>query len=135
MADKENYMLVYLVIQDGRVIPGADLESLKEATGVSGPDMTVTDTEWYAAGSLARVIDGKIVLGRTDAEKRTEKEAEVRTKRDEILLETVDRVNGLWWEAMTGEQKKAWRAYRRALLDIPEQAGYPFEVAWPETPQ
>jgi hypothetical protein len=59
----------------------------------------------------------------------------VKARRAGILRETVDRVNGLWWEAMTGAEKDAWREYRQALLDIPEQEGYPFETVWPVRPE
>jgi hypothetical protein len=30
--------------------------------------------------------------------------------------------------------KQEWAAYRQALRDIPEQAGFPFEVNWPTQP-
>lgn len=32
-------------------------------------------------------------------------------------------------------QREAWRAYRQALRDIPQQAGFPHEVEWPEKPE
>lgn len=28
----------------------------------------------------------------------------------------------------------AWRAYRQALRDVPEQAGFPTEITWPVVP-
>jgi hypothetical protein len=30
--------------------------------------------------------------------------------------------------------KAAWAAYRQALRDIPQQAGFPWEVQWPDMP-
>ena len=126
--------MVYLAKKDGIVIAHTDLEAMEALDGISAPDMTVTEAEWYAAEGLARIIDGEIFLGRTDAEKKAEKETEIKAKRNRILLETVDRVNGIRWEAMTGDQKEAWREYRQALLDIPEQEGYPDTVVWPEMP-
>lgn len=30
---------------------------------------------------------------------------------------------------------EAWAAYRQALRDITEQAGFPAEIVWPEVPQ
>jgi hypothetical protein len=36
---------------------------------------------------------------------------------------------------MAEEAREAWRTYRQALLDIPEQEGYPFTVAWPVRPE
>jgi len=28
----------------------------------------------------------------------------------------------------------AWKAYRQALRDVPQQAGFPFDIEWPEEP-
>jgi hypothetical protein len=126
--------MIYLIKKNGLVIPHTDLEAMEALDGISTPDMTITEAEWEAAEGLARIIGGEIILGKTDAEKRAGKEAEVKAKRDGILRGTVDRVNGLWWEAMPEEQKEAWRAYRQALLDIPGQEGYPDTVDWPEAP-
>lgn len=36
---------------------------------------------------------------------------------------------------LTEEQKTAWAAYRQALRDIPQQAGFPWEVVWPTQPE
>jgi hypothetical protein len=126
--------MIYLIKKNGLVIPHTDLEAMQALDGISTPDMTITETEWEAAKGLARIIDGEIVLGKTEAEKREETGAAVKAKRDRMLLETVDRVNGLWWEAMPEEEKTRWREYRQALLDISEQEGYPDTVVWPEVP-
>jgi hypothetical protein len=127
--------MVYLAKKDGRVIAHTDLEAMKELDGISAPDMAVTEAEWEAAEGLARIIGGEIFLGKTGAEKRAEKGAEVKALRDRVLLETVDRLNGARWEAMAEGGKAAWREYRQALLDIPEQEGWPFDVEWPGMPE
>ena len=36
---------------------------------------------------------------------------------------------------LTAEQKQAWAEYRQALRDVPEQAGFPENVAWPLVPE
>lgn len=36
---------------------------------------------------------------------------------------------------LTENEKARWREYRQALRDIPEQAGFPETVAWPEEPE
>jgi hypothetical protein len=126
--------MIYLIQKEGMVIAHTDLGAMQDLDGVETPDMTVTEAEWEAAGGLARIIGGEIFLGKTDGERRAEQEAEVKARRERVLLETVDRVNGLWWEAMANAEKDRWRAYRQALLDIPEQPGYPFTVVWPERP-
>lgn len=36
---------------------------------------------------------------------------------------------------LTAEQKAAYAEYRQALRDVPEQAGFPDAIEWPEEPQ
>lgn len=36
---------------------------------------------------------------------------------------------------LTAEQKAAYAEYRQALRDVPEQAGFPESIEWPEEPQ
>ena len=59
---------------------------------------------------------------------------EARAKRDTLLKEVVDSVNPMRWEALTDTQKDAWRVYRQALLDVPQQEGFPDDVVWPVPP-
>lgn len=60
----------------------------------------------------------------------------VRKERDYILKEQVDPIvsNPLRWADMTTEEQNAWSAYRTALLDITDQAGFPHNVTWPTKP-
>jgi hypothetical protein len=57
-----------------------------------------------------------------------------RAERDRLLTDTVDRLNAPRWEGMTGEEKDAWREYRKALLDITKQPGFPGNINWPQIP-
>ena len=60
---------VYLWKVDGRVINHTDLDSAVELDGLSRkPDKTITTAEWDAAEGIARIINGEIVLGKTDEE-------------------------------------------------------------------
>lgn len=59
----------------------------------------------------------------------------IRTIRNRRLARYVDIINPLRWESLTAEQKVAWQAYRQALLDVPQQEGFPDNVIWPEKPQ
>jgi hypothetical protein len=60
----------------------------------------------------------------------------VRATRDTILTNTVDTLvsNPLRWASMSAATQAAWAAYRQALLDIPQQSGFPHSVAWPTKP-
>lgn len=61
----------------------------------------------------------------------------IRTIRDELLIEDVDVLSSklLWWEALSEETKQVWRDYRQALLDVPQQAGFPDSITWPTKPE
>lgn len=61
----------------------------------------------------------------------------VRGERDHRLVSQVDPVvsNPLRWADMTAEKQTEWAAYRRALLDITAQAGFPHSVVWPTKPE
>jgi hypothetical protein len=60
----------------------------------------------------------------------------VRAERDAKLAHEVDPIvsNPLRWADMGAEQQAAWTAYRRELLDITDQEGFPYSVTWPTAP-
>ena len=60
---------------------------------------------------------------------------EVREDRDNRLTE-VDSVTGnaLRWAALDTATQAEWSTYRQALLDVPQQAGFPNTVTWPTKP-
>lgn len=61
---------------------------------------------------------------------------EVRAQRDYILATEVDPLvsNPFRWADLTPDQQQEWADYRRALLDVPQQSGFPTAVAWPTRP-
>lgn len=58
-----------------------------------------------------------------------------RRNRDTLLLE-LDAVvsNPLRWSELDEDEKDQASAYRKALLDVPQQDGFPLEIIWPEKP-
>lgn len=63
--------------------------------------------------------------------------ASVRETRDRRMSAQVDPVisNPLRWASMSAEKQSEWTAYRQALLDVPQQAGFPHNVVWPTKPE
>lgn len=61
---------------------------------------------------------------------------QVRSQRNFILATEVDPMvsNPLRWNALSADQQQAWADYRIALLDVPQQAGFPNDVVWPTAP-
>jgi hypothetical protein len=58
----------------------------------------------------------------------------VREQRN-LFLNTVDRVNPVWYASLTAEQQQELQTYRAALLAVPQQSGFPESVEWPAKPQ
>lgn len=58
-----------------------------------------------------------------------------RANRDGLLAQ-VDQYasNPLRWSDTSQNDKDAISAYRQLLLDVPQQAGFPLEIEWPELP-
>jgi hypothetical protein len=67
--------MVYLVKKNGAVVHHTDRAAMKALDGIKTPDREITDEEFEAAGGLARLIDGEIFLGKTDAEITAEENA------------------------------------------------------------
>lgn len=64
------------------------------------------------------------------AQRKTAKASEMRAQRDKLLTETD-------WTQLTDcprTNQNAWRIYRQALRDVPQQTGFPETVTWPTKP-
>lgn len=80
--------------------------------------------------------DGTQAVERTEEELEADRlpaiAAQARAQRDKLLLDTD------WTQTLDApideDTKAAYRAYRQALRDIPEQAGFPRSIDWPELP-
>lgn len=58
----------------------------------------------------------------------------IRNQRNNLLIEIVDKMNAVRWETLSENEKQVWRDYRQALLDVPQQAGFPETIIWPTAP-
>jgi len=63
-------------------------------------------------------------------QRQIEQEAdEVRTQRDALLSQSD------WTQVPDAPvDQAAWAEYRQALRDVPQQAGFPTEITWPQIP-
>ena len=80
---------VYIANKNGVAIHHTDLKAMKEIYGVDTPEMTITEAEFEAAGGLARIINGALVLGKTEAEAALE-QAERRAWEIDAELQRID---------------------------------------------
>ena len=60
----------------------------------------------------------------------------MRQERDNILTTVVDPLvsNPLRWAGLSSDKQAEWATYRTALLDVPQQAGFPDTITWPTKP-
>jgi hypothetical protein len=114
--------MVYLAKKNGMVIHHADKTAMQDMDGISNPDLTVTDEEFDAAGGLARIIDGQIVLGKTAAEVQAEQnEQRIRTLKglladtDYIAVKIAEGAADASDYADKIAQHQAWRQEIQAL--------------------
>ncbi len=63
----------------------------------------------------------------------TQSATNARRIRDAKLV-AVDRVNPFWYNSMSPADRAEVAAYRQALLNVPEQAGFPVDITWPIKP-
>jgi hypothetical protein len=88
-------------------------------------------------GRMAANPDTAPYIPPTQAELDEVASRQVRRQRDFILATQVDPMvsNPLRWAALSADQQHAWADYRIALLNVPQQAGFPQTVIWPVAPQ
>jgi len=95
-------------------------------------DMTVNNDDLLAAMEAAG--DVAAYVPPTQAELDATLSEQLRGERDGLLAE-VDAIagNALRWATLSAEQQAPWATYRQALLDVPQQTGFPHDVTWPTT--
>ena len=72
----------------------------------------------------------------TQAELDAELEANLRSQRDQKLVEELDPIvtNPLRWAELTSDKQTEWTQYRTDLLNVPQQSGFPNTISWPDKP-
>ena len=109
--------MVYLARKNGSVVHHTDLEAMKTMDGIEIPEMEIPDAEFEAAGSLARIINGRIFIGKTKKEKQRD-DAEVRIRQLKTKLAETDYIAAKIAEgSATAEEyadkiteRQSWRA-------------------------
>jgi hypothetical protein len=123
--------MIYLFLTD----IGIDAHTIKEY-GKGEFLGEITEQEWEQADQLARMIDGKLFLGKTQEEKDREQAQEVRAKRDYLIQQVrwrIERHNDeVELNRTPTEELRPLLDYVQALRDIPQQSGFPENVIFPE---
>jgi len=117
------------IIENGVVVNTILVDSLNALPNVTLVEATEGSIGWLFDGSVFTNPNAEI-----EADIITPLAKEMRKKRDLLLKEAVDSLNGARWSLMTSTQQTAWIAYRQALLDVPAQEGFPKTITWPDAP-
>mgnify|MGYP001110735430 CR=1 FL=1 len=97
-------------------------------------DMTINNDDLLAAMEAAGDVEAYVPP--TQAELDAALSDQLRMERDALLAKLDAFVgNPLRWATLSAEQQDAWAGYRQALLDVPQQAGFPNDVVWPVKPE
>jgi len=100
------------------------------------PNVQVTEEVWQNAidSSHNTIIDG--VTSQVDYRNETQKANDTRLFRNQLLVAEVDPIvtNPLRWADLSAEKQQEWTDYRTALLNVPQQAGFPNTITWPTKP-
>ena len=123
----------YDVVLEGPQASGGTVYQFSMRQGVEQ-----IDGKWYTKHILGPVFtDGETTAAQQEAAYKAQKDEEqakiVRTQRTEKLRDCD------WTQLddtpMSNTQKADWAEYRQALRDVPDQAGFPWEVEWPVQPE
>lgn len=138
--EQEGFVSIYLKKVGAEVEAFGDLETMRNVLDdqTLEADAVVSEEDWAANGSCARVEGSSIVLGKPADVLHQEHCGRIRYERD-VRLRKCDKMNPMRWASMTEEQQRAWVTYRQALLDVPQQEGFPWngdldKAPWPTMP-
>lgn len=125
------YTVHYYELKDGeRLVDSQTAPAMRPHAGAPGLVRSRWDDEtaaWVEGATAA-----EIAAWEAEHPAPTKTADQVRTQRDKLLAETD------WTQVLDAPidavTREAYRAYRQALRDIPEQPEFPGEVVWPELP-
>jgi hypothetical protein len=100
------------------------------------PNVQVSEEVWQNAIDYGHntIIDG--VTSDVDHRSDDEKASDARAVRNMLLVSEVDPIvtNPLRWAELSSAVQQQWTDYRTALLDVPQQSGFPSDIVWPTKP-
>lgn len=126
--------MFYIFNKNGKCVGSCNAEPCRDDLASRGEQVM----EFSEECQLGWELDGNgtpraPVVPLPTPEQMTEKARQLRNG----LLAQFDRKlyrNQFFWSTLTTEQQSERLAYRQALLDVPQQVGFPVDIAWPDQP-
>lgn len=122
-------------IKNNEIVDKSEYDFFKEGLIELGPlEYANDDSETIEQANSVEDILNMDKITKEEAESR--KSLLIRDERD-FRLDILDRIveNPLRWADLSELEKESISNYRRLLLDIPQQDGFPWEVSWPQIPE
>lgn len=118
------------------------------ATGISADMLTKAGclpvTVWKAHDNATQKLvsadpyieNGQVYTVQVADKTQDELDAEMASRAAQVRAERNRRLAACDWTQLLDAQvdEAAWATYRQALRDVPTQAGFPWDVTWPEAP-
>ena len=126
-----NRSITHYALNDGRFW---DINAAKFVTSIAETDVAVPCSDAGGKATVEGLIGCLHFYGYPLGELKTDEEraAEAREKRNALIAETDFMAMPDY--PLDDEKKAAVLAYRQALRDVPEQAGFPRQIDWPVKP-
>lgn len=105
-----------LVINDDNAVPYIDENGVLKVRQRTAEELA--DFQRLAAENAANAV---VHVGNS-----------MRVERNKLLAETDYLV--VRYQELGTPMPEIWTAYRQALRDVPSQAGFPYQIVWPEKP-
>ena len=95
------------------------------------------DTQAHGRALYQRMDNDPDLHHETAEEYAERKSLLVRVIRDNKLRAEVDPIvsNAIRFSELSIEKQQEWKDYRTALLNVPQQDGFPLEIEWPTKPE
>lgn len=143
--DGTEFGLSYEQLRDRIGDPKLSPETKEIGEWISYVGKNAPETKWYETVCEVYPVNGEMTwkverlpdddYARAEEQWRKDLPDGIRRDRDRFLQLTVDKLNALRWAQLSEIQKKEAQEYRQALLDVPQQSGFPENVQWPEMPK
>lgn len=130
----------YDVVFEGPQASGGTVYQYSQRQGVEQ-----MNGKWYTKYVLGPVFTDRPATETEPAQTAAEQEAAYKAQKDEEQAKSVrntrtEKLRDCDWTQlddtpMSNTQKADWAEYRQALRDVPNQAGFPFDIEWPTQPE
>jgi hypothetical protein len=123
-----------------RELTQEQLASMDVFTVVEQPKPETDRFSYSVKRQLPELVDGQWTVLWDTIAKSADQLAEQDERQAENIRDSRDgKLSASDWTQiadapLTTEQRAAWATYRQALRDVPAQAGFPWEVIWPDAP-